>query len=244
MWTGQWCRPVGVAEQQSRWCLGPAWHDQGGSWARECRTFPPFWVCRAGGWEAGVSRYSLGQNQQERTTEPLIEAGAIDVPANRIAWLQRRESRVWAVLTSRRPHLYYCKHTVMAAYNTLRIVFVLTRVIIVGRGTLVRLVVELEASQTSKKWSRTLLLPNTRQAQRVNTLDSCHEEQFLDHPDPPSLYLTASLSPSNEAAGVRCRKTTPRPRRAIFHVEACCVTAFAIGITAPCRFNLAMAHVG
>lgn len=27
--------------------------------------FPSFWICRTGGWEFGVSRHSLGQKQQE-----------------------------------------------------------------------------------------------------------------------------------------------------------------------------------
>lgn len=136
----------------------------------------------------------------------------MDVPANRIAWLQRRASKVWAKLTSaqfsskllqgcRDYRLQYAEHHAHSHPRR-------------HRGTwdsFVCFVVGLEASQKSTMWSRTQLLPNTRHRGRHrlgapgNLRVSRH---CLVHSVTPLPYLTASLSPNNEAADVRCRKTT------------------------------------
>lgn len=91
----------------------------------------------------------------------------MDVPANRIAWLQPRASKVWAKLTFARSSStllqvccdYGLQHAEHHARSHPRR----------HRGTWDSwsvFVVELDLSQTSTMWSRTTLLPNARQRER------------------------------------------------------------------------------
>lgn len=186
----------------------------------------------------------------DRTTGATYRAAdqgrrGMDVPANRIAWLQRRASKVWAKLTSaqfsstllqgcRDYRLQYAEHHAHSHPRR-------------HRGTwdsFVCFVVELEASQKSTMWSRNTVAAQyttRRVGHRLGATGNLRvSRHYLVHSVTTLPYLTASLSPNKEAADVRCRKTTHDER---YPGRGILVTSSSIGISAPCRINLAMAHI-